>query len=139
MNTGKAIWLRHPKHVLTTLHSYTYEGKDDLCVMFTLGESGEMSLFTKCEKDAKAKMVFLHTPNDYLIFSNGIIEGKLFEVEYRIHSSFDSRISLKKEGMKLSFISDGKVVLEISNPAFMGSASFGVISEGIGKTYIEIF
>lgn len=139
MNTGKATWLKHPKHVLTTLHSYTYEGKDDLAVMFTVGETGEISLLAKCEKDAHAKLVLLHTPNDYLIFSDGLIEGKMFEVEYKIPSSFSEKIVLKKDNERITFVSEEKTILEIANSAFKGSASFGVIASGAGKTYIEVF
>ena len=139
MNTSKAIWIKHPKHVITTLHSYTYEGKDNLCVMFTLPEKGEMTLSTANEKDAKSRLLLLHTPNDYLLFSETGIKGKMFSLDIDIPLSIERKIVFKKDNEKLEFYSANKCILTLSNPAFLGSASFGVISEGTGKTYIEIF
>lgn len=139
MNTGKATWLKHPKHVITTLHSYSYEGKGDLCVMFTLGEEGTMSLYTKCEGERESELLLLHTPNDYLLLSSKGIRGTMFSLSFDIPMEIGNKIVLKKEKEELFFFDGDKCIFKLSNPAFLGSTSFGVISKGKGKNYIEVF
>ena len=139
MNTSKATWLKHPRPIVTTLHSFLYEGTESLFVMFTLGEEGEMKLVAISEKEAISEFIFLHTPNDYLVFNKSGISGKLFTVDIDIKKDIDSSIILKKNKERLTFISDDKELISIANPAFLGSASFGVRAKGNGKTYIEIF
>ena len=141
MNTGKATWLKHPKHVITTLHSYSYEGKDELCVMFTLGEEGKIKLLIKNEGDVTSNFLFLHTPNDYILFSKSGIKGKLFTLELSIEKNIGNTIVLEKSGQRLKFIDveNDNDLITISNQAFQGSASFGALSSGKGKTYIEVF
>lgn len=139
MNTGKATWIEHPKHVITTLHSYKYEGKDDLCVMFTLGEEGSITLLSKCEGSRESEFIFLHTPNDYIILDKNGIRGKLFTVDISIPMEIGNTIVFEKKNEEISFNSDGRTLFTISNPAFLGSASFGIRSKGTGKEYIEVF
>ena len=139
MNTSKATWIRHPRPIVTTLHSFSYEGKESLCVMFTLGEEGEFKLSAKADGEKSFDFLFLHTPNDYLIFDKKGIHGKLFTVDIDIPMEIESNIILKKEKEKLVFYDSNKQLIAISNPAFLGSASFGLEAKGNGKIYIEVF
>lgn len=140
MNTKKAIWVKRPQsYIKTSLHTYSYENEGESSVFFTVGEEGNISLKAAATEDAKVSFVFLHTPSDYISFSSEGIEYSFFGAKSHIMlKSFDG-IEMRKLGEHIDFFSGEEVLFSMENPAFLGSASFGVRAVGAGHIEISVF
>lgn len=139
MNTKKAIWLRYPENLSITLHSYTYSSKREGFVLFPIGEEDKIELKIKAEDSAEASFVLLHTPSDIIEFKKDGIYSSFFGLDSFYACPMPEKLTLIKKKESLSFYSEEKLILSISNPAFELSASFGARTRAEGKVYIEVF
>ncbi len=139
MNTKKAIWLRYPKNLEITLHSYTYSSETEGFVLFTIAEDDKIELTLNSDESADASFVLFHTPSDTVEFRKDGIYTSFFGLESFHSLPRPKKITLIKEKESLSFYSEEKLILRLKNPAFALSASFGARTRGKGKVYIEVF
>ena len=71
MNTKKAIWVKRPKTYITIdLHSFSWDVDDSSSVIWTIGEVGVIDLRAVYDDSVSLDFVLLHTPNDYVRFTN---------------------------------------------------------------------
>lgn len=139
MNTKKAIWVRFPGNISITLHSFTYTSEKEGFVLFTIGEEDKIELTLKAEESASAAFVLFHTPSDWIEFNKDGISFSLFGGKGFFPCKIGEKITFIKEKENLSFFSEERLIFSTSDPAFLGSASFGARTRGKGKTYIEVF
>lgn len=140
MNTKKAIWVKRPDcYIKTSLHSISYTNETKSSVFFTIGEEGEIQLKAKGGDGVAISLVFLHTPSDHIVFSKEEIATEFFGFKSSTPLNSFQTIKMSKVGEKISFYSEDNLLLSIENPAFLGSASFGVQAIGAGSVEIEVF
>ena len=139
MNTKKADWYRKPRFDEISLHSYKWANSGKSTVFFTLGENESCMLRYQCSDDVYASFSLFHTPSDTIEFSKSGIRAELFGADLRINASIGNMIELRKEGAKLSFYSDGRMILSTENPVFIPSTSIAFTAEGCGDVYLEVF
>lgn len=140
MNTKKALWVKRPKNYINIdLHSFSWIENGKSSVFWTLGEEGDISLSIIHSSSVQAEFILLHTPSDYVKFSCDGIYSSFFGLDSFIPSSSFDSIVLKKTGTTLSFYSKDVLIYKIENPAFLGSASFGINTSGNGEVSIRVF
>ncbi|MBQ0070536.1 MAG: hypothetical protein KBS81_01550 [Spirochaetales bacterium] len=140
MNTKKAIWVKRPhSYIKTSLHTYSYNNDEESSVFFTVGEEGNISLQAQATEDATVAFVFLHTPSDYIAFSKNGLEYSFFGAKAHIMLKSFDRIEMRKLGERIAFFAGEEEILSMENPAFLGSASFGVRATGAGHVEISVF
>ncbi len=137
VNTKKADWNHKVKFKEISLHSFRWDNKEKTYVFFTIGENEEISLSYKTDK-AKCSFMLLHTPNDYIIFSDAI-RLSLFGSDATISKGIGNTIRLKKEGENLEFYADDELILKTANKAFSLSTTLAFIAEDEGDIYLEVF
>ena len=140
MNTKKALWVKRPKSYITIdLHSFSWKEEGDSSVYWTVGEEGEVSLTVTYDDTLSVDFVLLHTPSDYVRFTSKGIVSSFFGLNSFIPThSFDS-IVMKKTNETLAFYNNDELIYKIENPAFLGSASFGIETKGKGEVSIRVF
>lgn len=140
MNTKKAFWVKRPKSFIKIdLHSFSWtENEDNSSVYWTLGEEGFVRLEVESE-GADWDFVMLHTPSDYLRFSKNEIISSFFSLNSSLPFQQPRSLTMEKNGSSVSFLSDEELVIKIENPAFLGSASFGIVAKGKGKIKVSVF
>ena len=140
MNTKKALWLKRPRNYITTdLHSFSWLEDDKASVFWTIGEEGDISLTLIAEEGVEYNFILLHTPSDLLSFSSKGINSSFFGLDSFIPATIGNNLKMEKRGKEISFIYEGNLIYKIVNPAFLGSASFGVETKGKGEVSIKVF
>ena len=140
MNTKKALWVKRPKSYITIdLHSFSWTEDGESSVFWTIGEEGEFELRAQYDDSVSLDFVLLHTPSDYVRFSEDGIYSSFFSLSSFIPSPSFSSIRFKKEKTVISFYSGEELIYKIENPAFLGSASFGFEIKGKGNIKIKVF
>ena len=129
MNIKKAQWIKKPFQIdKVDLHTLSFTNKEESSVFFILGEEGRFTLSYCVTSSILAEFVFLHTANDYIVFSENEIRLSFFGLE----SQHNVNISLKS-------IEIVKEILRIRNIAFSGSSSFGLRFKGEGRAEISVW
>ena len=140
MNTKKAFWLKRPKkYIETTLHSFSWNEEGSSSVYWTIGEEGTLSLSFEKDDEVQISFVLLHTPSDFIRFSQDGIHYSFFGLDSFIPFHMPSAIRMEKKGDVISFYSSSILLMKMENPAFLGSASFGFEMEGKGKVSLSIY
>lgn len=137
----KAQWLKKPVSFTSlSLHGTSFMNSGKSSVFFTIGESATLKLSATLSSPLSVSFVFLHTPEDKIIFSNGKVYISFFGFRSE-HNMFKAITELKidKNGDEIIFSSEDEVVLKIKNPAFFSSSSFGIEIDGTGPAGIEVW
>lgn len=137
----KAQWLKKPVSFTSlSLHGTSFMNSGKSSVFFTIGESDTLTLSASPADPLNVSFIFLHTPEDKIIFSSGKVYISFFGFKSE-HNMFKPITELKidKNGDEITFSSDDEVILKIKNPAFFSSSSFGIEIDGIGAAGIEVW
>lgn len=137
VNTKKASWINRPYIEAITLHSFTYRSNGTHSVFFVLGENGEITLSAKTS--VRSAFVLLHTPEEYIRIEKECIFLSFGGVMQKIPAECGESAKMVKEGKRISFFSEGKLLLAIEKDAFLSSAAFGFSSDGEGEVCLEVF
>ncbi len=125
MQIKKVDWINRPGKVKITAHTLSFCSTGIHKALYTIGESGCLEL----EYEGNDICFFmLHTPSDEIFFSSDKIYGSMFGLSFSFPAELSCRLKIEKEREKIVFTSKEKTVLEISNPAFLDSASFGFVT-----------
>ncbi len=125
MQIKKVDWINRPSRVGITAHTLSFTSSGEHKALYTLGTDGDLVL--SYEGDGIG-FLMLHTPADWIVFCPGRIHGILFGLSFDIPAEIPHALEIHKEGERIRFVSAGRIVLDISNPAFQDSASFGFIT-----------
>ncbi len=125
MQIKKVDWINRPQKVKITAHTLSFRSSGIHKALYTLEEKGCLEL----EYEGNDICFFmLHTPSDAIFFSLDKIYGSMFNLSFSFPAKLSNRLIIEKDGEKITFISKEETVLEISNPAFLDSASFGFVT-----------
>ena len=141
MNIKKAQWIKKPFQIdKVDLHTLSFTNKEESSVFFILGEEGRFTLSYCVTSSILAEFVFLHTANDYIVFSENEIRLSFFGLEskHNVNISLKS-IEIVKEDDTVIFLSEKREILRIRNRAFSGSISFGLRFKGEGRAEISVW
>lgn len=125
MQIKKVDWINRPARVGITAHTLSFTSSGEHKALYTLGTDGNLVLSYEGDDIG---FLMLHTPADWIILRPGRIYGILFGLSFDIPAHVLSPLEIRKEGERINFTTDGRTVLDISNPAFRDSASFGFIT-----------
>ena len=106
---------------------------------WTIGEEGTLSLSFEKDDEVQLSFVLLHTPSDFIRFSQDGIHYSFFGLDSFIPCHIPSAIRMEKKGDVISFYSSSLLLMKMENPAFLGSASFGFEIKGKGKVNLKVF
>ncbi len=137
MQIKKVDWINKPEKVKVTAHSLTFITEKRCALLYTLEKDGELKLV---RHNGNVSFLMLHTKNDRIILERESVDIRMFSLNSTITLSVPDEISVRKTGDTIAFSASGSVLIRLSNPAFLDSASFGFLIEGSKEEIsIELF
>lgn len=130
MQIRKLDWINRPDHVRLSAHSVEFTDEKHTACLHTTGENENIRL--SCEGDGIC-FLMLHTDRDRLVLGNGKASFSFAGFSYEIPLDVPSCLIVRKQGADIRFeAEDGRLLMHLTNPAFLGSASFGFATSGSG-------
>ena len=125
MQIKKVDWINRPGKIRIAAHTLSFCSAGIHKALYTLEKNGCLDLEYE---GADICFYMLHTQKDEIFFSSDKIYGSMFGLSFSFPAELSRRLRIEKDEGKIVFKSREKTVLEISNPAFIDSASFGFIT-----------